>query len=50
MGQINSPTNKQAQLVQDFSETIEELSGLSVEMKALGRDLNRLLQSQLLNV
>lgn len=34
MGQINSATNEQAQLVQDFSEIIEELSTLSVEMKA----------------
>ena len=33
MGQINSATNEQAQLVQDFSEIIEELSSLSVEMK-----------------
>lgn len=33
MGQINSATNEQAQLVQDFSEIIEELSALSVEMK-----------------
>lgn len=34
MGQINSAINEQAQLVQDFSEIIEELSALSVEMKA----------------
>ena len=33
IGQINSATNEQAQLVQDFSEIIEELSNLSVEMK-----------------
>lgn len=33
MGQINSATNEQALLVQDFSEIIEELSNLSVEMK-----------------
>lgn len=34
MGQINSATNEQAQLVQDFGEIIEELNTLSVEMKA----------------
>lgn len=33
MGQINGATNEQAQLVQDFSEIIEELSVLSREMK-----------------
>ncbi|MEO4053113.1 methyl-accepting chemotaxis protein [Solibacillus sp. CAU 1738] len=33
MGQINAATNEQAQLVQDFSEIIEELSVLSREMK-----------------
>lgn len=33
MGQINAATSEQAQLVQDFSEIIEELTTLSVEMK-----------------
>jgi len=33
MTQINGATNEQAQLVQDFSEIIDELSTLSVEMK-----------------
>ncbi|TNF64200.1 chemotaxis protein, partial [Streptococcus salivarius] len=33
MGQINDATNEQAQLVQDFSEIIEELTLLSREMK-----------------
>lgn len=33
MGQINDATNEQAQLVQDFSEIIEELTTLSQEMK-----------------
>ncbi|KOS61331.1 chemotaxis protein [Lysinibacillus agricola] len=33
MTQVNSATNEQAQLVHDFSEIIDELSTLSVEMK-----------------
>lgn len=33
MGQINSASNEQAQLIQDFSEVIDELSNLSKEMK-----------------
>ena len=33
MGQVNSATSEQAKLIQDFSEIIEELSGLSKEMK-----------------
>lgn len=33
MGQINGATNEQAQLVQDFSEIIEQLTLLSSEMK-----------------
>ena len=33
MGQINLATNEQAQLIQDFSEVIDELSNLSKEMK-----------------
>ncbi|MFJ7733777.1 methyl-accepting chemotaxis protein [Lysinibacillus sp. NPDC097231] len=33
MTQINSATNEQAHLVQDFSEIIDELSTLSIEMK-----------------
>jgi prefoldin subunit 5 len=33
MGQINDATSEQAQLVQDFSEIIEELTTLSQEMK-----------------
>lgn len=33
MTQINGATNEQAQLVQDFSEIIDELSTLSIEMK-----------------
>lgn len=34
MGQINSASNEQALLIQNFSEVVEELSGLSDEMKA----------------
>ena len=34
MSQINSATNEQAHLIQNFSEVIEELSNLSKEMKA----------------
>lgn len=33
MTQINGATNEQAQLVQDFSEIIDELNTLSIEMK-----------------
>jgi len=33
MTQINGATNEQAQLVQDFSEIIDELNALSMEMK-----------------
>lgn len=33
MGQINGATNEQAQLVQDFSEIIGELTVLSSKMK-----------------
>ena len=33
MGQINSASNEQAQLIQNFSEVIEELDSLSKEMK-----------------
>ena len=33
MTQINGATNEQAQLVQDFSEIIDELNTLSMEMK-----------------
>ncbi|WP_374964108.1 methyl-accepting chemotaxis protein [Lysinibacillus sp. RS5] len=33
MTQINGATNEQAQLVQDFSEIIDELNSLSLEMK-----------------
>jgi hypothetical protein len=33
MTQINGATNEQAQLVQDFSEIIDELNTLSLEMK-----------------
>ncbi|MGE8001377.1 methyl-accepting chemotaxis protein [Lysinibacillus sp. NPDC093190] len=38
MGQINDATNEQAQLVQDFSEIIEELTVLSREMKGFMHD------------
>ncbi|MER1985706.1 MAG: methyl-accepting chemotaxis protein [Solibacillus sp.] len=34
MGQINSASNEQAQLIQNFSEIIEELGTLSTEMKS----------------
>jgi len=38
MGQVNDATNEQAQLVQDFSEIIEELTVLSSEMKGFMHD------------
>lgn len=38
MGQINSATNEQAVLIQDFSEVIEELSKLSSDMKSFMHD------------
>lgn len=34
MGQINAASNEQAQLIQNFSEVIEELGTLSTEMKS----------------
>lgn len=41
MGQINSASNEQAQLIQNFSEIIEELSTLGNEMKKFMHEMLR---------